>query len=286
MDLQEPLFVCAPLRSETVHNPMPAINLANLNKETARLADLFDEPAAFIRELREILESYVNRTLRTRDTVTPSSTLPTYRTPPAILRKVENMLRPLATENADEALELADELWDAGSLETRLLAAYLLGLIPPQEGRLLARLTVWTQKVRDPNVRSSLLTHSLARLRKEAPEDFLSLIAEWLYPHRQQFWSNGLQALLPLVNTASFDNLPPIFDIFEPVLEAAPTMLQEDIEKMLLALYQASPSETTYFIKETLKKSTDQRTAMLLRRLSPTFPPELQDSLQNELKAR
>ena len=61
---------------------------------------------------------------------------------------------------------------------------------------------------------------------------------------------------------------------------------KEDIEKMLLALYQASPSETTYFIKETLKKSTDQRTAMLLRRLSPTFPPELQDSLQNELKAR
>ncbi len=265
---------------------MPAINLAQLNKETARLADLFDQPEDFILELREMLESYVNRTLRTRDTVAPSSVLPTYRTPSAILRKIESTLRPLAKENADKALELADELWDAGSLETRLLAAYLLGLIPPQEGRLLARLTVWTQKVRDPSVRQSLLTHSLARLRTEAPEDFLSLIAEWLYPHREQFWSNGLQALLPLIKSASFDNLPPVFDIFEPVLETAPPMLQGDTEKVLLALYAASPTETVYFIKETLNKSESRRTATLLRRLSPNFPTALQKSLQSELKSK
>ena len=48
---------------------MPAINLAQLNTEVARLTDLFDEPAAFIRSLREMLEGYVNRTLRTRKAV-------------------------------------------------------------------------------------------------------------------------------------------------------------------------------------------------------------------------
>ncbi len=265
---------------------MPAINLAQLNKEAARLADLFDEPAAFIRELREMLESYVNRTLRTRDLVAPSSTLPTYRTPPAVMRHIENMLRPLAKENPDQALVLADELWDEGHLETRLLAAYLLGLIPPEEGRLLARLTVWTQKVRDPNVRGSLLTHSLARLRKEAPQDFISLITEWLYPHRQQFWSNGLQALLPLISDPNFDNLPPIFDIFEPVLKAAPTIVQVDIEKTIQALYAASPTETTYFIKTVIRNTEDRKAATMLRRLFPDFPPELQQSLQQELKAR
>lgn len=265
---------------------MPAINLAQLNKEAARLADLFDEPAAFIRAIREVLETYVNRTLRTRDTVAASSTLPTYRTPPAILRKIESTLRPLAQENADQALELADELWDEGHLETRLLAAYLLGLLPPEEGRLLARLTVWTQKVRDPNVRGSLLTHSLARLRQETPKRFLELIGEWLYPHRQQFWSNGLQALLPLISAPDFDNLPPIFDLIEPVLKAAPTMLQSDIEKVILALYEDSPTETAYFIKSVIRESEDRKAATLIRRLSPNFPPALQKSLQSELKAK
>jgi len=265
---------------------MPAIDLARLKKQTARLADLFDQPAAFIREVNEILESYVNRTLRTRDAVAPSSTLPTYRTPKVILRRIESELSPLAAQNADQALELADELWDAGYLETRLLAAFLLGHIPPQEDRLLARLTVWTQKVRDPDVRTSLLTHSLARLRKETPEEFLSLVSEWLYPHRQQFWSNGLQALLPLIKNPSFENLPPIFDIVEPIIEAAPPLPQQDIENLLIALYQDSPTETTYFLKKTLEKSENRKTAILLRRISPAFPEALQKSLQKELKAR
>ncbi len=265
---------------------MPAINLAKLNKEAARLADLFGEPAAFIRELREMLESYVNRTLRTRDAVAAASTLPTYRTPGVILRRIESELSPLARENADQALELADQLWDEGYLETHLLAAFLLGHISPKEERLLARLTVWTQKVRDPNVRTSLLTHSLARLRKETPEDFLALVTEWLYPHREQFWSNGLQALLPLIKNPTFENLPPIFNLIEPVIEEAPTLLQKDIQNIILALYQDAPTETSYFLKSLVKKSENPKTKILLRRILPSLPTPFQESLQKELKSR
>ena len=79
-------------------------------------------------------------------------------------------LGPVAEKQPIQALELADALWDEGWLETRLLAAFLLGRIPPQEERLLARLTAWTQAVRDPNVRAALLTTSLTRLRKETPD--------------------------------------------------------------------------------------------------------------------
>jgi len=41
---------------------MPAIDLARLKKQTAQLADLFDQPSAFLREHREILDHYVKRT--------------------------------------------------------------------------------------------------------------------------------------------------------------------------------------------------------------------------------
>ena len=67
---------------------MPAIDLARLKKQTAQLADLFDQPSAFLRELREVLEFYVNRTLRSQS-VAPSSVLPTYRPPVVVLRQVE-----------------------------------------------------------------------------------------------------------------------------------------------------------------------------------------------------
>lgn len=264
---------------------MPAIDLARLRKQTAHLADLFDQPTDFLREHREILDHYVNRTLRSQG-VAPSSVLPTYRTPVVVLRQIENELGPVAEKQPILALELADALWDEGWLETRLLAAYLLGRIPPQEERLLARLTAWTQAVRDPSVRAALLTTSLTRLRMETPDLFLILVKEWLHPARQRMWSNGIQALVPLISSQEFDNLPPIFEIIEPILKAAPAALQFDLQELIITLYQASPDETTYFIQQILKETKSPLPAIALRRMSPELPQELQTSLREMMRGK
>jgi len=262
---------------------MPAIDLARLKKQTAHLADLFDQPSDFLREHREILDHYVNRTLRSQG-VAPSSVLPTYRTPPVVLRQIETELRPVAEKKPIQALELADALWDEGWLETLLLAAFLLGRIPPQEERLLARLTAWTQQVRDPDVRSALLTTSLTRLRNETPDLFLVLVNEWLHPARQRMWSNGIQALIPIINSKDFDNLPPIFEIIEPIVKASPATLQLDLQELLSSLYKASPDETMHFLQQLLKATKNPLLSILLRRMSPDLPPDLQTSLREMLR--
>jgi len=253
---------------------MPAIDLARLKKQTARLADLFENPSDFLREHRDVLEFYVNRTLRSQG-VAPSSVLPTYRTPAVVLSQIETELGKIAEAKPLQALELADALWDEGWLETRLLAAFLLGRIPPREERLLARLTAWTQAVRDPEVRAALLTTSLARLRNEIPDLFLVLVREWVHPARQRLWSNGIQALVPLINSSSFDNLPPIFEIVEPIIKASPGTLQQDMQELIISLYNASPDETIFFLTQILKKTKSPLPAVSLRRMSPELPEEL-----------
>lgn len=262
---------------------MPAIDLARLKKQTAHLADLFNQPSDFSRELKELLDYYVNRSLRSQG-VAPSSVLPTYRTPSVVLRQIETELGPVAEKNPIQALELADALWDEGWLETRLLAAFLLGRIPPQEERLLARLTAWTQAVRDPSVRAALLTTSLTRLRKETPELFLVLVKEWLYPTRQRMWSNGLQALVPLIESEEFDNLPPIFEIVEPIFKAAPAALQFDLKDLLVALYKAAPDEALHFLQQILKDTKNPLPAVALRRMSPDLPAVLQSHVRELLR--
>jgi hypothetical protein len=262
---------------------MPAIDLARLKKQTAYLADIFGEPAIFLRELREVLEFYVNRSLRSQG-VAPSSVLPTYRTPVVVLQQIEKELGPGAERQPLQALELADALWDEGWLETKLLAAFLLGRIPPQEERLLARLTAWTQAVRDPEVRAALLITSLTRLRRETPDLFLVLVKEWLHPARQRMWSNGVQALVPLIASPDFDNLPPIFEIVEPIIKTAPAALQFDLQELITTLYEASPDETTYFLQQILKETKSPLPAIALRRMTPELPPELQGSLREILR--
>jgi len=260
---------------------MPAIDLARLRKQANQLADFFFLPVDFLKHLREMLDFYVNRTLRKQENIAPGSNLPTYRTPLVVMRQIEKAIGTLAKENPHHALELADLLWDQGYIETRLLAAFLLGRIPPREERLLARLTAWTQQVRDPSVRGALLTISLGRMRVETPDDFLILLGEWLHPARQRYWSNGVQALLPLITDPRFDNMPPIFELVRPVIEAAPGVMQGDLVNVINALYKASPAETIYYLREILENSTNPVTTATIRRTLTLYPPELQDSLRD-----
>ena len=264
----------------TSHISMPAIDLARLRKQANRLADFFFLPEDFLKHLREMLEFYVNYSLRKKENIAPGSNLPTYRTPFVVMRQIENAIGAIATENPHYALELADLLWDEGYIETRLLAAFLLGRIPPQEERLLARLTAWTQQVLDSNVRGALLTTSFSRMRAETPDEFLAVVGEWLHPARQRLWPNGIQALLPMITDPNFENLPPIFELTRPIIEAAPGVLQNDIANLINAFYRVSPSETEYYLHEILENTPNPLTSVTLRRILKTFPPELQASLR------
>ncbi|HUH98676.1 MAG TPA: DNA alkylation repair protein [Anaerolineales bacterium] len=265
---------------------MPAIDLTRLRKQAARLADFFFVPDEFIRHLHEMLDFYVDRSRRQPPAIAPSAELPFYHTPDVILKQIEQEIHRPAADYPDAALELADRLWDAGYLETRRLAAFLLGQLPPDEGRLLARLTAWTQQTHDPLLQAQLLDQGLRRMRKESPEQFLELIAQWLQPERRRFWSNGLQAAISAVSDPSFTNLPPLLRLLEPIVKAAPAQLQTEIEDFVLGLYKLSPTETLYFLRQVLATSGDPMTAITFRRISPSFPAELKEGIRELIRSR
>ncbi len=261
---------------------MPAIDLARLRKQADRLAEFFFVPDEFIRHLHEMLDSYVNYSARRQPAQAPDASLQTYRTPSVVVKQIEQELTTRAgkDENADMALELADRLWDEPYFETRLLAAFLLGCIPPQEQRLLPRLTAWAGQVNDANLRAELLNSSLVRMRRAAPELFLELIGEWLQPERTQLWSNGIQAVIAAVADPDFVNLPSLMRVVEPVVTAAPSKLQLEIEALILAFYEAAPAETIYFLRQVLMDSENPMTAITLRRIAPSLPTDLQEEVR------
>ena len=265
---------------------MPAIDLARLRKQASRLADFFYVPDEFIKHLHAMLDFYVDRSIRTRQAAAPGTMLPTYHTPRAVIKQIQVEVARIAGDFPDATLELADRLWDESYLELRLLAAFLLGRIPPEEGRLLARLTAWTGQIRDPKLRAELLSTSLARMRKEAPGIFFDVIGEWLQAGRTHLWSNGIQAILSAVSDPSFVNLPPVLKVIEPVLEAAPARLQVQIQELVLALFASFPSETTYFLRQVLSNTSNPQTLVMFRRILPSLPAPLRRELEEFLTSR
>jgi len=264
---------------------MPAIDIARLKIQTAALIDKFDQPDAFVLELREILDLYADRTLRPT-VVAPASVLPAYRASRAALRHIEQELAPLALTFAPQTLALIDALWQDGKLETRLLASGLLGKLSPRTPGLTERLTRWVETSRDAILLQNLLEISPQRLRKEHPADFLRLMQDWLSPTAPQRWSPALRAIQVLLQDPAYENLPPVFDMFQPILEAAPAALQRELAETLNLLHRASPVETLYFLKKTLTLIQRPAALTVLRRLLPGLEKPLQEALQQALRQK
>ncbi len=264
---------------------MPAIDIARLKIQAASLVEKFDRPAAFLHDLHEILDLYADRTLRV-SVAAPASVLRSYRSPQSVLKQIEFELAPLTATFPEQSMALTDALWKDAHLETCLLAATLLGRIDPRTPLLVERISAWVGGVRDKKVRAALLNISLNRLRREAPNKFLSLIQAWLASNDPKMWACGIEALIPLLDDPGFENLPPVFDIVRPVIASAPAGQQNELAGLINALHRASPVETIFFIKQTISASYNPQALTILRRILPELNKEIQPHVQKALREK
>ena len=263
---------------------MPAINLAKLKTQAARLAEKFGEPEAFLHDLDELLDFYTNRTIRATQVVQQLS-LPTYRTPRAVLRQIESELVELTESRTTEAATLTISLWEAGTLEARLLAAHILGNIPSSQAiSVLSRLAEWLNQSTDKEIRIALLTDALARVRRENPDTFFIILERWLANPQPLIQVWGLQALIPLLKDSHFENLPAVFRILRPAILAASPATQLDIQACLEALESVSRTETMAFLREIIHDDPKPAMLRIIRRILPALSSELQDGLRNILR--
>jgi hypothetical protein len=263
---------------------MPAINLARLKIQAGRLAEKFTEPDQFIRALNELLDEYTNRTIRARQ-VAQRLSLPTYHTPAPVLHQVQSELTRLAGQYPGQAVALTDALWKAGTLESRLLAAYLLGTIPLDQALpSLTRLPDWLAQSPDKEIRAALLCDALARLRRENPATLLILLEDWLSSSRSSLQVWGLQALIPILNEPGFENLPAVFRILRPAILSAGPATQLDLQACFAALDQVSPTETLAFLREIITAHPVPLMLRTIRRTLPGLSPKLQAGLLELLR--
>ena len=187
--------------------------------------------------------------------------------------------------NLPRAVNLVYALWNAGSLETRLLAARLLGNIPPAEAvAALAHLPDWLAVSTDKVIRQVLLEDAFARLRRDNAEVFFLLLEDWLKSPRATWQMWGLQALIPLLQDPNFENLPAVFRILRPTIQSAGPVTQLDLRACLEALERLSLSETTAFLREVIHDNPKPMMLRIMRRILPGLSQELQEALRESLR--
>ncbi|MDP3443066.1 MAG: hypothetical protein Q8T08_09440, partial [Ignavibacteria bacterium] len=100
-------------------------------------------------------------------------------------------------------------------------------------------------------------------------------------PTLQKF---GVLGVIPMLNDPDNDNLPIIFDFLQPVIAETDPRLVFTLLSIIEILAQKSESETVYFLKQIIKKSSNDDLPRFIRRALPSFSESAQLSLKNCLR--
>jgi hypothetical protein len=264
---------------------MSAIQLARLKKQASQLADMVDKPEDFVHSLHKLLDFYADRTHRPGQAGEPPPLLSQYRVPIPVLRQIESEVISRLDKQTQENLNLLDRIWEEPNFEFRLLAATLLGRISPSPPEAVTeRIHAWASSTAEQRLLSVLLVQGLERTRREALNEFLQQVENWLAGPTMLSQKIGLRAILPLITEGEFENIPVIFRLITPFTRALPAPLRSDLLDVMSALALRSPKETAYFLRQNLELPASTDTAWIIRQCLRQFPNETRESLHAALR--
>ncbi len=270
---------------------MPAVQLARLKNQIELLGGLFSRPDEFRKALYELLDQYSDHTYRTSDTVNTSIPVEdSFHTSQVVLSQVELGFGRWTQQNPATAIELAGMLWKDSKAELRLLAAYLIGIVPIQsQPQVLEEIRGWAEAEDNKFFLQALFRNGTAITRQKNTRPWLEIIQGWISSPGLKSQRLGLLAMRPLVEDATFQNLPNLFNGVGHVIREHPRQLQNELAVLLVELARRSPIETVYFLRQMLGLGISPDLLRLIRYCLPDFPEEVQTRVRvilHSLKGR
>lgn len=264
---------------------MPAIHLPRLKAQVQALVAIAGDAPQFIRQTHELFYFYANRAQRQGQSGAPPPVISWYNLPLPAIRTIQAELAPFADREPEQSLLLCDAMWAEEIFEFRLLAASLLGEIPPEPPEpILQRIQRWALPGEDEKLLKALIDKGFHRLLHEKPDYVIQQIETWLTDSSLEVQELGLRALVPLVNNPDFENLPAVFTLLGPFMRAVPPPLRDHIVAAVKSLARRSPIETAFILRKNLETFANKDIAWLARQALEAFPPEIRSSLRQALR--
>jgi hypothetical protein len=266
---------------------MPAIHLARLKLQISHLVEKYDSPPEFVITLKDLFDFYADRTLKPGRGGSQMSLILSHNVPKQVTRQIETALHPKVTREPDQALVLADLIWQEKWLECRELALCFLGWIPidPPE-RIIDRLIIWSKERVEDRVLDTSFAKGMVGLQQGAPDLFFGLLESWLVASSPALRKLGLRVIPPLVLGPYCKNLPRIFHLLTPFVQGVSLAPNLEILAAIQALAHQSPQETAFFLRSNLTLSQNPGVYALIRQCLDAFPSPVKDDLRAFLHQR
>ena len=266
---------------------MPAVSLARLNIQISELADHFNYPEEFSKNLHAILDSYSDQTIKlSQEAQALHPGIVRNKIPFVVNQKIVLGLISMVRQNPLPALTLADHLWQDSSAEVRYLAAALLGMVAdPFLEAVVTRLRSWSPLEKERVFLEGLFSKGSENLRHHSGELWLDCIRGWCNSALVSEQRLGLLALIPVLKDRSFENLPTVYAMMSNTIISHPSEIQWEIDQVIHALAGRSQTETAFFLRQMLSLNPDQGMVRLVRRSLPLFAGDAREKLRSSLQA-
>ncbi len=260
---------------------MPAVQLNLLKDQIQQLSGKFDQPVDFRLAITELLNLYSDRTYKAGDTVRQPLLTPAYRPPALVLRQIEMALTTCARQSPQAALFVSTELWQSEYLETRLLAAFLLGQIPvPPHLAVVEHLRAFCQSGPERILLEAVIDQGSYLLRQKASDPWLQTIRAWLSSGDSVLQTSGIMALKSMVADERFTNLPAIYAQLNDQIAQIPDRLSDEMQGLIIILAQRSTGETAHFLRQMITTQNSVSVVRLIRRCIPDLPASIQANVR------
>jgi len=264
---------------------MPAIELGRLQQQVNQLSDLFQHPGSYLQGVVSLLKDHAGPVHRQGRVRGLRSMLRSYEVPPPLLKILTLEMSLQAKAHPQEALAIADGLWEQETMETRQLAIQLLGKIPTKTAiDISSRLEKWARENREPSLVPELAASGSKTLRV-AHQDMLLIFTEKLLnasDSRKQILALGI--LHNLFSDTHFPDLPRLFDLLIPACQKPDRRIRPELASILGELAKTSPKETEYFLSKLLSNKPSEDCRWLVRQATRALPEESRNRIQEVLR--
>jgi len=260
---------------------MPAVNPTRLRFQISEVMSFFHAPNDFHRQLSNLFNLYANRALHSGDSTLIKPLIPMYQLPPPVFRQLELDIKPHINDDPRAALVLADELWQDAYFEVRRVSIYILGHVPVTEPEpVVTRLKTWLTPDLDRMLTSYLFSTGTLRLQETFPDKWEAFIQSYLSKSDPDLSALGIKGLTEAVRKTTFNNLPAIFNLISPFLRNPKGKQIQELFRLIEAMIDYSPKETTYFLKQALSVSTSNDLTRFIKQNLTQFPVAVQQELK------
>ncbi len=261
---------------------MTAVNPTRLRFQIEGVMHFFTSPEEFHQRLRGLFELYANRALKFGDSAGFRPLIPMYHLPKPLTRQLDIDLDRKIQDDPESAIRLADELWQDSYYEVKQTAITILGLTPIETpGPVIDRLNAWIDDELDASLVKELFSNGTRQLQihfVDAWEGYLSTHLESTDP---EMLSLGIQGLIEGIKNPQFKNLPAIYRLISPFIRNPHPDIIRDLVKLIGVLAELSPTETGFFLRQTLSLYKSAETDRLVKQSLAFFPPEIQTDLKS-----